>query len=123
MSEARDRTLQRVLKLRRLDLRHARGRIGAADARAAAAGEARHRLAVETDALPTQGTCKAPSLLFARLGEIADEDLRLAEETQRALAEREAAESELRAIAAECELLETFLRQRADERRRASKWR
>jgi hypothetical protein len=123
MSEARDRTLQRVLKLRRLDLSYARGRIGAAEARATAAGEARRRLAAETDALPTQGSCKAPSLLFARLEEIADEDVRHAEEARRAVAERAAAEGELRAIAAECESLETFLQQQADERRRASKWR
>jgi hypothetical protein len=123
MSEARDRTLQRVLKLRRLDLRRARGRIGAAEACAETANEARRRLAVETDALPAQGSCKTPSLLFARLGEIADENARLAEEVRRAAAERDAAEIELRSIAAECESLETFLRQRADERRRASKWR
>jgi len=123
MNDARDRTLQRVLKLRRLDLRRARGRIGAAEARDAEAREARKRLAEETDALPSQGPCMAPTLLFARLGEISDEDARLAEETARAASERDAAQDEWRAIAAECESLETFLQRSADERRRASKWR
>lgn len=123
MTKARDRTLARILKLRRLDLERLQARMGEADARAHAALEARAAVAAEADELPRPGTCASPPLLFASLDALVAAGERLASEAALAGVDRATAEEEARQVRAECEGLETFLERQAETRRRASRWR
>lgn len=123
MPTARDRTLARILKLRRLDLEGLQGRMGEADARARAAVAARAAVSAQADDLPRPGTCTSPPLLFARLEALAAEGERLAVDAEQAAADRARAEDEARLVRAECEGLETFLERQSQLRRRASRWR
>jgi hypothetical protein len=123
MTTARDRTLARVLKLRRLDLERLQGRMGEADARARVAIVARAAVATQADELPRPGACPSPPLLFARLDALATEGERLAADAEQAAGDRALAEDEARLVRAECEGLETFLERQAQLRRRASRWR
>ncbi|MBM3627396.1 MAG: hypothetical protein FJX21_06195 [Alphaproteobacteria bacterium] len=120
---ARDKTLARVLKLRRLDLEGLQGRMGEADARTRAAVAARAAVSAQVDELPRPGTCPSPPLLFARLDALTTKAEQLAADIEQAASDRARAETEALLVRAECEGIETFLKRQAQLRHRTSKWR
>lgn len=123
MTVTRDRTLGRILKLRRLDLERLQARMGEADARDGAARQARAGVALRADQLARPGPCPAPALLFYGLEALAAEAEGLAAASDDAQADRASAEAEARHVRAECEGLEAFLGRQAELRRRARRWR
>ena len=123
MTTARDRTLGRILKIRRLDLERLQGRMGEADARARAAVVARAAISAQADELPRPGACTSPPLLFARLDALAAASSASAASRSPSAADRVLAEGEARLVRAECEGLETFLERQSELRRRSSRWR
>lgn len=123
MNEQRDRTLGRILNLRRLEGKTLRGNMILAAARHEAAQVAEQDATSRFEGLQVVGPCPTPALLFTQLDEFATARAQLAAATADALARAQLSQEAALTNAASCEALETFLRERQAERRRAAKWR
>jgi hypothetical protein len=122
MGQELDRTLQRVLKLRKRTLDQIQARIGASEQRErdlAAAAQAR---AARRETLAQPGPCVNPALLFESFRQLDSEAEIAARERRDAEAARETARGEAMAARAECEAIETLIDRRRAAARRQRAW-